>query len=272
MFGAEMVKLLRDRGFDVSGFNRDNMDLTVSVASDLVETLSGFDVIVNAVAFTAVDLAEDEIIEANAINAIAAGKLAEAAALVGAKFMHISTDYVFGGDATEPYLVTDPTNPQTEYGRSKALGELLVSESEANYTIFRTAWLYGAAGKNFAKTIATVLRAKGSARVVKDQIGQPTWVRDLAEQVLAYALIDDAPKIVHAVSSGQASWADFAEEIAISLGLEATVVIGVSSQERSMPAKRPAWSVLDNSSDLVAPIGDWRERWAVASDEVLGSR
>ena len=272
MFGSEMVRLLKSRGFEVEGFNRDNIDVNVLEAADLLDTLSGFDVIVNAVAFTAVDLAENELYEATAINGIAAGKLAQAAALVGAKFMHISTDYVFDGSATKPYLVTDATNPQTEYGRSKAMGELFVSQSEANYTIFRTAWLYGAGGKNFAKTIANVLDSMGTAMVVNDQFGQPTWTRDLAEQVLAYALLDDAPKMVHAVSSGAGSWADFAVEIALSLGLEADVVEGISTEMYPTPAKRPAWSVLDNSSDLVEPIGDWRERWAVASTEVLGSR
>ena len=272
MFGSELVALLQDRGLPVAGFNRSNLDIENSSTVDLGVVLGDFDVVVNAVAYTAVDKAELEIFEANTVNAIYAGKLAQAAALAGAKFMHISTDYVFDGQATHPYGVADRVDPKSEYGRSKAFGEKLVSESGADYTIFRTAWLYGKFGRCFPKIIASVLDKNGSARVVEDQLGQPTWTRGLAEQVLAFANLENAPKIVHAVSSGQGSWADFAREVSKSLGLESASIAGISTIDYPTPAKRPAWSVLDNSSDLVAPIGDWRERWLVAAGEVLGSR
>jgi dTDP-4-dehydrorhamnose reductase len=272
MFGSELVGLAQDRGLPVAGFNRSNLDIENSSAEDLSGVFRAFDVIVNAVAYTAVDKAELEIYQANTVNAIYAGKLAHAAALAGAKFMHISTDYVFDGTGTRPYTVVDRVDPQNEYGRSKALGEKLVAESGANYTIFRTAWLYGKFGRCFPKIIASVLEKNGAARVVDDQIGQPTWTRDLAEQVLAFANLENAPKIVHAVSSGQGSWADFAREVAKSLGLESASIEGISTIEYPTPAKRPAWSVLDNSSELVGPIGNWRERWLFAADEILGSR
>ncbi len=273
MFGAEMVQLLLEKDLDVTGFNRSNFDLEVFTAEELAAQLEGFQVIINAVAYTAVDKAETELFEANAANGIIAGKLAQAAALLGALFMHISTDYVFDGMGKSPYLVTDPVNPQSEYGRSKALGELLIAESGANYTILRTAWLYGAFGRCFPKVIAGVIEKNGSAKVVGDQFGQPTWTRDLAEQVLAYSLLENPPKIVHAVASGMASWSEFATEVAISLGLSGEdVVTSITTSEYPTPAKRPAWSVLDNSSDLVEPIGDWRERWLVAADVVLRSR
>ena len=273
MFGAEMVGLLREKGLTLSGFNRSNLDLEACTPEELAAQLEGFQVIINAVAYTAVDKAETELFEANSANGIVAGKLAQAAALLGARFMHVSTDYVFDGAGKKPYLVTDPVNPKSEYGRSKALGERLVAMSEANYTIFRTAWLYGAFGRCFPKVIAGVIEKNGSAKVVGDQFGQPTWTRDLAEQVLAYSLVENPPRIVHAVASGKASWSDFATEVANSLGLSGEdVVTGISTSEFPTPAKRPAWSVLDNSSDLVEPIGDWRERWLVAADEVLGAR
>jgi dTDP-4-dehydrorhamnose reductase len=272
MFGSEFVALLQDRGLPVAGFNRSNLDIENSSTEDLGIVFRDFDVIVNAVAYTAVDKAELEMYEANTVNAIYAGKLAQAAALAGVKFMHISTDYVFDGAGSRPYRAADQVDPQNEYGRSKALGEKLVAESGADYTIFRTAWLYGKFGKCFPKSIASILENKDSARVVDDQVGQPTWTRDLAEQVLAFANLENAPKIVHAVSSGQGSWADFAREVAKSLGLESASIVGISTIEYPTPAKRPAWSVLDNSSDLVEPIGDWRERWLVAADEILGSR
>jgi dTDP-4-dehydrorhamnose reductase len=273
MFGAEMVQLLLERDLEVNGFNRSNLDLDVFTAEELAPQLEGFQVIINAVAYTAVDKAETESFAANSANGIIAGKLAQAAALLGARFMHISTDYVFDGQGAAPYLVSDPVNPKSEYGRSKALGEQLVAESGANYTIFRTAWLYGAFGRCFPKVIAGVIEKNGSARVVGDQFGQPTWTRDLAEQVLAYSLVENPPNIVHAVASGKASWSDFATEVANGLGLSGEdVVTSIATSEYPTPAKRPAWSVLDNSSDLVEPIGDWRERWLVAADEVLGSR
>ncbi len=273
MFGAEMVQLLLEKDLDVTGFNRSSLDLEVFTAEELAAQLEGFQVIINAVAYTAVDKAETELFEANSTNGIIAGKLAQASALLGSLFMHISTDYVFDGMGKEPYLITDPVNPQSEYGRSKALGERLIAESGANYTIFRTAWLYGAFGRCFPKIIAGVIEKNGSAKVVGDQFGQPTWARDLAEQVLAYSLVENAPKIVHAVASGKTSWSEFAIEVANSLGARGeNVVTSITTSEYPTPAKRPAWSVLDNSSDFVEPIGDWRERWLIAADEVLGSR
>jgi dTDP-4-dehydrorhamnose reductase len=273
MFGAEMVRLLLEKNSEVTGLNRSNLDLEVFTAEELAAQLEGFQVIINAVAYTAVDKAETELFEANSANGIIAAKLAQAASLLGARFMHISTDYVFDGMGTKPYSVTDPVNPQSEYGRSKALGEQLIAESGANYTIFRTAWLYGAHGRCFPKVIADVIEKNGFAKVVGDQYGQPTWTRDLADQVFKYSLVENVPRIVHAVSSGKASWSDFAIEVANSLRKNgAQMVASIASSEYPTPAKRPAWSVLDNSSDLVEPIGDWRERWLVAADEVLGSR
>lgn len=271
MFGSEMLEFLEKNSQHASGFDRQNLNLEDDV-SEIAETLAGFDgfdVIVNAVGFTAVDRAETEIFEANSVNAIFAGKLAHAAAGVGARFIHISTDYVFDGLSIASYKTSDPTNPKSAYGESKALGELLVSESGANYSILRTAWLYSAGGKNFAKTIAGALRTNGSVRVVGDQIGQPTWVRDLARVAFEVAQLEKMPKIVHAVASGQASWADFAREIAVSLGLSAESVFEVSSSEFESAAKRPAFSVLDNSNSPIEPIADWRERWHVAAPEVL---
>ena len=270
MFGQEMSYLLRDKGVDFSGFNRTNIDLDVFTAAELATQLEEFQVIVNAVAYTAVDKAETEIFEANATNGIVAGKLAQASALLGARFIHISTDYVFDGNGTRPYGVADLVNPQSEYGRSKVLGEKLISESGADYTIFRTAWLYGQYGRCFPKVIADVLAKNGSAKVVGDQFGQPTWARDLAEQVFSYSRIGNSPKIVHAVASGKASWADFAVEVANSLGLNGKEAIEViETRDYPTRAKRPAWSVLDNSSLFVDPIDDWRERWKLAAEAII---
>jgi dTDP-4-dehydrorhamnose reductase len=264
MFGSEMTLLLADQGHDVLGFNRETLNLDDSIES-IVSGLEGFDAVINAVAYTAVDNAETEIELANLVNGDYAGKLARASKIVGAKFLHVSTDYVFDGNSETPYATDAIPNPQGAYGRSKLLGEKLVEDSGANYTIFRTAWLYGAHGRCFPKVMLAKAMQGDALRVVNDQFGQPTWTRDLADQILSYAKLDNAPPVVHSVSSGRASWFDFATEVVGDYPLEP-----VSSSEFVTAAKRPKYSVLDNTSDLVAPIADWKERWLVAKDEVLG--
>jgi dTDP-4-dehydrorhamnose reductase len=265
MFGAEMMQLLITEQRQVSGFNRDIMNLN-SPIDELANQLQDFSVIINAVGYTDVDKAESEHDLANLVNGEYPGKLASVAKTIGAKLVHISTDYVFDGLGTSPYLTTDPTNPQSAYGSSKLLGEELVANSGANYTIFRTAWLYGRYGRCFPKVIFGKAADNERLRIVDDQFGQPTWTKDLAKQVLAFLELADAPRIVHAVSSGETSWFEFAKEIVGTYPVEP-----VSSAGFVTAAKRPSYSVLNNSSDLVTPIGDWRERWQIAKSEVLGN-
>ena len=264
MFGSEMMLVLADRGQEVLGLNRETLNLDDSIES-IARQLENFDAVVNAVAYTAVDKAESEIELANLVNGDYAGKLARASKIVGAKFLHLSTDYVFDGNSEIPYATDAIPNPQGAYGRSKLLGEKLVEESGANYTIFRTAWLYGAHGRCFPKVIHEKALQGDTLRVVNDQFGQPTWTKDLAEQILSYAELEKSPAIVHSVSSGRASWFDFATEIVGEYQIEP-----VSSSEFVTAAKRPTYSVLDNSSNLVTPIGDWKERWLAAKGDVLG--
>lgn len=268
LFGQELLAFLKRRGEDAHGLNRTNLQLS-DEPQKIAEQLRGFDVLVNCVGYTQVDKAEADVYEANLVNGIYAGALAQAAEMAGARFIHISTDYVFDSFSSSPYKVDELVNPQTAYGKSKALGEKLVAESGADYSILRTAWLYGANGRCFPKVIAELLRKNGNVRVVSDQFGQPTWTRDLAEMVLQVAQLKNMPRIVHAVSSGQASWSDFAIEVAKSIGLSDEAVEQISSTDYPTPAKRPAWSVLDNSNHALIPIGDWRERWHQAAPEVL---
>jgi dTDP-4-dehydrorhamnose reductase len=258
-----MAHYLHAKNLDLKGFNRDSINIEGS-ADSLARDLDGFNVIINAVAYTAVDKAESEVGLAHLVNGYFAGELAWAAKKIGAKFMHISTDYVFDGSATIPYSTSAETKPQSAYGSSKLLGETLIAESGANYTIFRTAWLYGKQGRCFPKVMFEKASKKDSLRVVNDQFGQPTWTKDLAQQVYAFAELGDAPKIVHAVSSGKTSWFEFAKEIVGEYPIEP-----VSSSEFVTPAKRPSYSVLDNSSNQVTPIGDWRERWQAAKSDVI---
>jgi dTDP-4-dehydrorhamnose reductase len=269
MFGSDMAQLLEEHGEDLLRLNRSNLDLEQSTES-LIKLIGQADVMVNAVGYTQVDKAEKELYEANTVNAIYAGKLAEVAAALGAKYFYISTDYVFDGKSADPYPVTAATNPQNVYGKSKELGEQLIMQSGARYTIFRTSWLYGATGKNFAKTIASRILDSETVKVVNDQIGTPTWTRDLAEVVYRHGLKDFSENIVHAVATGFGSWFDFAREVVSSLPNSAGYVLSpVSTDEISTTAKRPAFSALDNSETKGPIIGDWRERWRIAEPEVL---
>jgi dTDP-4-dehydrorhamnose reductase len=265
MFGVEMTEFLKDNNHEVMGFNRDSINLDDSV-DNISQVLDGFSVIINAVAYTAVDKAESEPNLANLVNGEYAGKLAEVCKKVGAALMHISTDYVFDGNSERPYSTEDAVNPQSVYGRSKLLGETLVADSGADYTVFRTAWLYGKHGRCFPKVMSEKAARNETLRVVNDQFGQPTWTKDLADQVLSFSNLPTRPRIVHAVSSGRGSWFDFAKEIVGDYPVEP-----VDSTEFVTAASRPKFSVLDNKSSLVTPIGYWRDRWSVAKMEVLGS-
>jgi dTDP-4-dehydrorhamnose reductase len=263
MFGSEMVLFLQSQGQQVQQFNRETLNLDSSV-EELTAKFIGFDHLINAVGYTAVDRAEAEPELANKVNGEYPEKLALVSKNLEAKFSHVSTDYVFDGLSTTPYETTHPRNPQGAYGSSKAVGEELVEASGADYIIFRTAWLYGQHGKCFPKVMHEKAAKGEHLRVVNDQFGQPTWTKDLAAQVFAFSKLSTHPRIVHAVASGKASWFEFAEEV-----VGAYEVEPVSTDEFVTAAKRPAFSVLDNTSQLVEPIGDWRDRWKIAKTEVL---
>jgi dTDP-4-dehydrorhamnose reductase len=271
MFGHDMFSLLQANGQKVVGFNRSNLDLGNSV-DQLAVAIGGVDVIINAVAYTRVDSAEDNQAEANLVNGAHAGKLAQVAKLLGTRFMHVSSDYVFSGISSSPIRTSVQTSPVSAYGQSKLLGESLVSQSGANHQIFRTAWLFGAHGNCFPKSIAKKLLDAGEADVVNDQFGQPTWTKDLAEVVYQHSLNNYSEPIVHASASGSASWFDFAEAIADSLpNSRGYKVRPISSSDLELRAKRPSYSVLDNTDTHGPIIGNWLERWSVAAPEILSS-
>ncbi len=271
LFGQDMHSLLKTEGEIVAGFNRSNLDLSQSNIQ-IANTVSGADVIINAVAFTQVDAAEDRADEANLVNGIYAEKLAMVAKALGAKFIHISTDYVFSGTSPNPVAVDAPTSPINAYGVSKLLGEKLVKESGADFQIFRTAWLYGAGGKCFPKSIAKQLLESGGAEVVSDQIGHPTWSKDLAGIVYAHMKNPQNEKVVHAVSSGSASWFEFAQAIAASLSeFKSFRLEPIISSNDPKIAARPSYSILDNSETKGPIIGHWLDRWKAAAHEILQS-
>jgi len=274
MLGTDFEQELLGSGYQAIGFNRSNLDLSKS-PSELAQEISSlgqFDALVNCVAYTAVDKAESEPDQAMLVNGEYAGKLALVAKELEARFVHISTDYVFDGTSETPYQPEHKTNPQSAYGRSKLAGEIAVQESGSDCQIFRTAWLYGANGPCFPKTVQRVLSEAGSMKVVDDQIGQPTWTLDLAKLIIAHSKLDQAarPRIVHGTASGRASWYDFASELATTVGYDPEKVVQpISTDDYPTPAKRPAYSVLESQNETGLVIGDWRERWQEAASEVL---
>lgn len=232
------------------------------------------DWIVNAAAYTAVDLAEDEAAKAIAVNDTAVASLVRISAAVRSKLLHLSTDFVFDGGSKRAYLPSDPTNPLSVYGVSKLGGERHVVATGAGI-VLRTSWVYAAEGKNFVLTMLRLMREKNQINVVCDQIGAPTWAASAATAI--WGLIDAkaAPGIYHWTDLGVASWYDFAVAIqdeALTRGLlsRAIPIFPIYSSEYPTKAQRPAFSVLDSTSTrslLKVPATHWRHNLRTMLDE-----
>jgi len=270
MLAADVIAALRSAGAaHLTLTDRDELDILNADAVAAAVALA--DLVINCAAYTAVDAAEENEGLAFAINATGPANLAAACAASGSHLVHISTDYVFAGDATAPYAEDAPMAPQGAYGRTKAAGETAVRDSGADALILRTAYLYGRGGPCFPKTIAKAGKARGALSVVDDQIGQPTWTRDVAAFMLRLLEADAPAGTYHATSAGQCSWFDFAREIVASAGL-GDIVSPTDSSTYAAKAPRPAWSVLGHEANErigVAGLGDWRERWLEAAPEIL---
>ncbi len=213
------------------------------------------DVIINGAAYTDVDGAEQQEALASAINGTAVGTIASIARELGSRVVHFSTDYVFDGRSANGYAEDDPVAPLNAYGRSKALGERLLKESGADYYLVRTAWLYGPGGKNFVDTILRLSTERPVLNVVADQIGSPTYTRDLAESVVR--LLDQSPPfgVYHRTNDGVTAWYDFAKAI-IELVHRTTDVRATTAVEYGQPANRPKVSVLRTTK--LSPLRAWR--------------
>lgn len=271
MLGTDVVEILTAAGHEVRAVDLPELDITspVAVAAEIREV----DVVLNCAAWTAVDDAETKEGLAFTINAVGPQLLARAARAAGARMVQISTDYVFDGAATAPYPADGVIAPRSAYGRTKAAGEWAVRAETDNYLVLRTAWLYGARGGNFPKTIAKLAAEREFLTVVNDQVGQPTWTRDVAS--LALRLVEKgAPSgTYHATSGGQCSWFTFARAVVETAGLDPAKIRPTTSEAFPRPAPRPAWSVLAHDqieAAGLAPIGPWDERWALAGPLVLG--
>ena len=233
---------------EVPGCETVYLDITNKEAVDIVCTSENIDVIVNCAAYTDVARAEDDVAFADLLNHTAARNLAEVCASRGAVMIHVSTDYVFGGDACIPYREDDLTAPLGVYGATKLHGEDAVRNSGCNYLIFRTAWLYSPYGRNFVKTVRKVSAEKPEMKVVFDQIGTPTYAADLASLILK--VIDgnllDRTGVYHFTDEGVASWFDFAVAIN-SLSGNGCRIQPCHSDEFPSKVQRPHFSVLDKT-------------------------
>ncbi len=219
---------------------------------------------VNCAAWTDVDGAETHREQARAVNAEGAGNLARAAAELDVPMVHLSTDYVFDGEAPldpqgrpRPYLESDPTGPRSVYGQTKLEGEREVLAASPRHTVVRTAWLYGVDGRNFVDTMLRLANEREAVQVVDDQVGSPTWSGHLAPAVLG--LVErEVSGLVHLTGAGAVSWSGFAHEI-FRQAQRACRVEPATSEQMARPAPRPAYSVLESERDDVLPMPDWRD-------------
>jgi dTDP-4-dehydrorhamnose reductase len=262
MLGRDVVATLAAEGDDVTGLTRQDLDITDGAAVRAAVRAARPDVVVNCAAWTAVDDAEAREDAAYQVNAVGAAHLAAACAAGEVRLVHISTDYVFAGNASKPYAEHDLVAPRTAYGRSKLAGEQAVLRllPGAAYVV-RTAWLYGAHGPNFVTTMIRLERERPTVDVVDDQRGQPTWTTDVARQVVGLVRCAGDADIYHATSSGEATWYDLAREVFTLLGADPRRVRATSSSAFARPAPRPAYSVLGHDGWAragVDVIGDWR--------------
>ena len=251
----------------------DTLDICDKAAVEACFASNHIEACINCAAYTAVDKAEDEPELASLINSFAPKVLADTCLKHDALLIHISTDYVFGGDANEPYKVDDPVNPQSMYGSTKAEGERLIRESGCNYMIVRTAWLYSSVGKNFVKTMLMLGDTKDEINVVADQKGCPTWAHDLA--VALVALLNKNGKnpvheTFHFTNEGQITWHDFATAI-MEISRKNCKVNPITTDQYPTKAKRPAYSVLDLSKIKAfarIEIPDWRNSLVKCIEEL----
>ena len=254
---GQLAQSLAARGKDqVLLLGRPNLDLVVPGSARSAIIGASPDLVVNAAAYTAVDIAEGDESQAMRINAHAAGEVAGAARELGIPVIHISTDYVFGGKGSEPYTETAPTAPINAYGRTKLAGESMVRAANPSHLILRTSWLVSPFGHNFVRTMVDLGQQRDTLSVVADQIGSPTSAFDLADSIIAiaerFAERDciDLGQTYHLSGSGIASWFDVAvavqHELA-RLGCKSASVTPISTADWPTPAKRPAYAALDST-------------------------
>jgi dTDP-4-dehydrorhamnose reductase len=264
--GTEL-KQLCPIDMDVTYTDSQALDITnESAVLTFVSTLKP-DVVINAAAYTAVDKAETDKDTAYAVNAAAVGYLAKACAQINARFIHISTDFIFDGSKKDAYLPTDSANPLSVYGETKYQGEELLQQyMNDNFAIVRTSWVYSNHGNNFVKTMLRLMSEKPQLGIINDQFGAPTWALNLADICWKLAEKNEVNGIFHYSDNAHISWYDFAQEIqkqGVEKGLltQSIPVNGIGTIDYPTPAKRPACSVMDSSellNKLDISARDWK--------------
>jgi dTDP-4-dehydrorhamnose reductase len=276
MLGGDVMPAGERAGHELVGLGRDELDVVDGAAVEAALERIAPDAAINCAAWTDVDGAESNREQAHAVNAHGAGNLARAAAAAGIPLVHLSTDYVFSGDAPlddagspRPYLESDPTAPCSVYGESKLAGEQQVLAASDRHAVVRSSWLFGLHGRNF---VATMLGLAGDGehtepgpaestaavvRVVTDQIGSPTWTGHLAPALVGL-LEREVSGLVHLAGTGEVSWNGFAREIFRQAEVRCRVE-AASSEQMARPARRPPWSALESEREDVLAMPDWRD-------------
>lgn len=275
--GGFLRSLAVSQGRDVLALTSSEWDITDPAAAERI--VEPGDVVINCAAYTNVDGAESDEAGAYAVNAAGPGNIAKACARAGARFIHVSTDYVFGGDlagGARPYEPSDPTAPAGVYGRSKLAGEQAVLAALPGAVVVRTAWVYtGGDGKDFVAVMRRLAAGDGPVKVVADQVGSPTYVGDLAAALLQI-VDDDVPgPILHAANEGAVSRFEQTRAIFAECGADPERVLPVSTAEFPRPAPRPAYSALSGRESAAAglrPLRPWRAALVAALAASAGDR
>ena len=264
MLGLDVLRAGARAGIEIVPLARQELDVSdagrVGEAFERAEPEAAL----NCAAWTDVDGAQTHVREAHAVNEQGAGNMAAAAAAAGVPLLHLSTDYVFDGNAPldanglpRAYLESDPTGPRSVYGESKLAGERLVLAASTRHTVVRTAWLFGTGGRNFADTMLSLAAERDAVQVVTDQVGCPTWTGHLAPALLGL-LERGVTGLVHLAGSGRVSWNGYAAEIFRQAEVPCEVQ-GASSEQMARPAPRPPWSALESARDDVLPLPPWQD-------------
>jgi dTDP-4-dehydrorhamnose reductase len=272
ILGKEVLQILQKENWEyVSPASVDldirNKDHVIKFVSELKPSW-----IINCAAWTNVDGAESDFDDARKLNEIAVGNVGVAADLFGCKVIHISTDYVFNGDSSEPYLETSKVHPLNKYGETKLLGEQALLEALPSAYVVRTSWLYGVSGKNFVKTIAGKALRREDAKVVSDQVGSPTSARDLAIGILSILKNQPEPGIYNYSNRGSCSWFELAQKIYEIVGANNGLVHPISSGSLSFIAKRPKYSLLSKEKWLSAGLSEvpnWEDSLQLIMPEII---
>jgi dTDP-4-dehydrorhamnose reductase len=261
MLGQDVVRAAEADGDEVIALARGDLDVTDERAVAAALSDEQLDAVINCAAWTDVDGAESDPDGADAVNALGAANVANAAAQVGARLVHVSTDYVFDGDRSaeeSPYVESDVPGPRSVYGASKLAGEEAVVAADGSHAIVRSSWLFGVGGRNFVATMLALGAERDEVTVVTDQLGCPTATAHLAPALLALARDEDAQGLFHVAGGGRCSWHELAVEAFRQAGI-ACRVLPCTTAEMPRPAPRPPFSALASERDDAPLLPPWQE-------------